>query len=185
MWPGEVAPSGTLELNGSSFDSEEYPQLYELLGTDVLPDFRGEFVRGWGHGRDVAGQSSRGILTAEDGSKVLGTVGVSATIYTPNTSMGSQFDSSGSETVGLGRNVGLGGSFAVPYGIIRPRNISVMFVIQAVPVFADTFEERVCLALEKIAEGVYHEEDAGEKKPLAKTIALLLAGLHINYPGGE
>lgn len=55
--------------------------------------------------------------------------------------------------------------------------------IWARPWVGDTFEEKVVTALEKIAEGVYHEEDVGEKKPLAKTIALLLAGLNINYAG--
>lgn len=43
---GAVAPDGYLLLDGSSFDSTQYPVLYSLLGTNVLPDARGKVLPG-------------------------------------------------------------------------------------------------------------------------------------------
>lgn len=37
---GTVAPNGYLLCDGSTFDTAKYPELYTLLGTNVLPDFR-------------------------------------------------------------------------------------------------------------------------------------------------
>ena len=39
-------PSGYLYCNGTSFVSSDYPELYALLGNNVLPDLRGYFLRG-------------------------------------------------------------------------------------------------------------------------------------------
>ena len=50
---GTTIPDGYFECNGATFDSNTYPKLYAALGTTVLPDLRGEFVRGWDHGRGV------------------------------------------------------------------------------------------------------------------------------------
>lgn len=38
-FPGNV-PNGYLLCDGSRFDKNKYPELYEYLGTDVLPDYR-------------------------------------------------------------------------------------------------------------------------------------------------
>ena len=46
MWPTASIPANYLELNGSTFDAVTYPDLYRALGSDKLPDFRGQFVRG-------------------------------------------------------------------------------------------------------------------------------------------
>ena len=46
------APIGWLELDGSTFDTSKYSELYSLLGTNELPDFRECVLVG-------AGQSSR------------------------------------------------------------------------------------------------------------------------------
>jgi hypothetical protein len=50
MWATGSLPANYLELNGSKFDAVTYPDLYRALGTDILPDFRGQFVRGAGPG---------------------------------------------------------------------------------------------------------------------------------------
>lgn len=64
MWGGQVAPVGWLECNGQS--TAAYPLLSQIVGAAV-PDLRGEFIRGWDHGRGVdAGRtvgSSQGDLT--------------------------------------------------------------------------------------------------------------------------
>lgn len=55
-WGGNVAPPGWLECNGQS--TAAYPQLAALVGA-IVPDLRGEFIRGWDHGRGV--DSGRGL----------------------------------------------------------------------------------------------------------------------------
>jgi microcystin-dependent protein len=50
MWGGQVAPIGWLECNGQS--TAAYPLLGQIVGAAV-PDLRGEFIRGWDHGRGV------------------------------------------------------------------------------------------------------------------------------------
>jgi len=50
MFLKSALPSGWLELDGSEFSADEYPQLAELLeGNLALPDFRGRVPRGHGY----------------------------------------------------------------------------------------------------------------------------------------
>lgn len=62
-YPGSTAPPGYLLVNGGSFDKTKYPQLGLLYPSGVLPDLRGEFIRGWDNGRNV--DSGRGILSTQ------------------------------------------------------------------------------------------------------------------------
>lgn len=52
-------PAGFLPCNGTSFDRTQYPSLYTLLGTDVLPDLRELVLVG-------AGQNTTYTITAHD-----------------------------------------------------------------------------------------------------------------------
>lgn len=52
-------PAGFLPCNGTSFDRAQYPALYTLLGTDVLPDLRELALVG-------AGQNTTCTITAHD-----------------------------------------------------------------------------------------------------------------------
>lgn len=61
-WPTETPPSGFIECNGASLVISAYPNLWAVLGTRYggdgvttfnLPDYRGEFLRGWDHGRGL------------------------------------------------------------------------------------------------------------------------------------
>lgn len=62
MWLMENAPNGYLECNGDTKLISAYPDLFAAISntfggdgvTDFkLPDFRGMFLRGWDHGRDL------------------------------------------------------------------------------------------------------------------------------------
>lgn len=66
IWPGETPPDGFLECDGSVLSRTTYAALYAVLGTKYgtgtgatanttfrLIDYRGEFIRGWDHGRGV------------------------------------------------------------------------------------------------------------------------------------
>ena len=69
-------PSGFLECDGSAVSRASYSRLFTAIGTTYgagdgsttfnVPDFRGEFIRGWDHGRGV--DSGRAIGTAQAGA---------------------------------------------------------------------------------------------------------------------
>ncbi len=64
-WPLPNVPAGYLACNGQSFNKSLYPQLAIAYPSGVLPDLRGEFIRGWDDGRGV--DSGRGILSWQEG----------------------------------------------------------------------------------------------------------------------
>ncbi|MBC8953463.1 phage tail protein [Xenorhabdus sp. PB62.4] len=45
-WPTETPPEGWVICNGEAFDKARYPQLALAYPSGVLPDLRGEFIRG-------------------------------------------------------------------------------------------------------------------------------------------
>ena len=59
-WPSATAPAGWLKYNGAAFDKARYPKLAAVYPNGVLPDLRGEFIRGWDDGRGV--DAGRGLL---------------------------------------------------------------------------------------------------------------------------
>ncbi|MDE9541123.1 tail fiber protein [Xenorhabdus bovienii] len=63
-WPTETAPEGWLICNGNSFDKVRYPKLALAYPSGVLPDLRGEFVRGWDNGRGI--DPGRSLLSSQN-----------------------------------------------------------------------------------------------------------------------
>jgi hypothetical protein len=74
---GSAVPSGYLEAAGQTLTIAAYPALYAALGgaaspygitstTFNLPDLRGQFVRGWDHGRGVDAGRTLGSTQADD-----------------------------------------------------------------------------------------------------------------------
>ncbi|MGI8473120.1 tail fiber protein [Pectobacterium brasiliense] len=62
-FPGAVAPAGWLKCNGQAFDKSLYPILASRYPSAVLPDLRGEFVRGWDDGRGA--DAGRALMSAQ------------------------------------------------------------------------------------------------------------------------
>ncbi|HFI7481169.1 TPA: tail fiber protein [Escherichia coli] len=52
-YPLATPPTGWLKCNGSTFNLSSYPALAAVFPSGVLPDLRGEFIRGWDDGRGV------------------------------------------------------------------------------------------------------------------------------------
>ena len=52
-YPLAAVPSGCLAFNGQSFNKTTYPILAQKYPSGVLPDLRGEFIRGWDNGRGI------------------------------------------------------------------------------------------------------------------------------------
>ncbi|OZS74070.1 hypothetical protein CHI95_13330 [Providencia rettgeri] len=61
--PQATAPAGYLICNGQSFNKITYPLLAKAYPTGVLPDLRGEFLRGLDAGRNV--DSGRAVLSLQ------------------------------------------------------------------------------------------------------------------------
>ena len=70
-WPSATIPAGWLECNGTAFDKNKYPLLAKAYPSGVLPDLRGQFIRGLdnGRGRDAG----RTLLSEQRASVVTGT----------------------------------------------------------------------------------------------------------------
>ncbi|MDX7990863.1 phage tail protein [Xenorhabdus sp. psl] len=68
-WPTETAPEGWFICNGEPFDKSKYPKLAIAYPSGVLPDLRGEFIRGWDNERGV--DSNRTMLSWQEGSYVV------------------------------------------------------------------------------------------------------------------
>lgn len=79
LWPTESLPSSLLLANGALLTISSYPNLYAVLGTRYggdgvnnfrLPDYRGQFIRGWDNGRgldpNAGSRSNRGDGTTGD-----------------------------------------------------------------------------------------------------------------------
>ena len=77
-YPIDDVPAHCLECNGAVISRETYPELFTVIGTTYgagdgattfkIPDLRGEFIRGWDHGRGLDGTLDRAIATIEEDS---------------------------------------------------------------------------------------------------------------------
>nr|WP_319931716.1 phage tail protein [Xenorhabdus sp. 12] len=62
-WPQDKPPTGYLICNGERFDKARYPKLALAYPSGILPDLRGEFIRGLDVGRNV--DSGRKVLSSQ------------------------------------------------------------------------------------------------------------------------
>lgn len=62
-WPQSTAPTGYLICNGQTFNKTTYPLLAMAYPSGVLPDLRGEFIRGLDAGRNV--DNGRTVLSSQ------------------------------------------------------------------------------------------------------------------------
>lgn len=126
MWGGTSAPTGWLECNGQS--TAGFPNLTAIYGTN-LPDLRGEFTRGWDHGRGV--DAGRTILS-QQGQDVQPHTHTPPSGYqyvtTPFTGDG-EIDGSGSTGSGE-RNASAPASAVNAGAETRPRNVALMFIVK-------------------------------------------------------
>ncbi|MDF2792530.1 MAG: phage-related tail fiber protein-like protein [Pseudomonas orientalis] len=148
----KVAP-GFLELDGSVKSIAVYPDLAAFLGTAFnkgdegagnfrLPESRGEFLRGWDHGRGVdagraVGSWQKGTMVAADttgSGDGLVVVGLGATAATPIASFGADpiavADYPG-QVVVIGSTASAQPSTNAIVGSARPRNLAVVWCIKA------------------------------------------------------
>jgi len=143
-WPTATAPTGWLECDGSAVSRTTYADLFAVIGEDYgngngsttfnLPDFRGEFLRGWDNGAgndpDSGSRTDRGDGTTGDNVGTKQDYEVQS--HTHPTNFGS--DSGGNDnyftTVGV-NNAGSSSTNASGGNETRPRNVYVMWIIKA------------------------------------------------------
>ena len=148
-FPKSAVPPGFLEVNGSVQSIATYPDLFAYLGTAFntggegagnfrLPESRGEFLRGWDHGRGIDAGRALGSYQTDTLQNITGAISAGN-----NTQLGSSVS---------GAYIGVGGAVNQPTGATvggitsytfdasrvartstetRPRNLAVMWCIKA------------------------------------------------------
>ena len=136
-YPLSTVPTGCLAMNGQRFDTRRYPKLAQKYPSGVLPDLRGEFIRGWDNGRGV--DAGRALLS-EQGDAIRNITAYARTFTAEgdNTSSGaikvSDFKTSGraAGSGGRGLQFDFDASRVVPTANeVRPRNIAFHYICLA------------------------------------------------------
>lgn len=137
-YPLAAVPSGCLAFNGQTFNKTTYPILAQKYPSGVLPDLRGEFIRGWDNGRGV--DSGRGLLSAQ-GDAIRNITGSIQVYYNDiqggNTATGA-FYNSGRTRSGVGNGVSNNGQLNLDVSRVvptasenRPRSIAFQYICLA------------------------------------------------------
>lgn len=145
---GGTPPTGYLECDGSAVSRVSYAALFAVLGTTYsqtadaadkfrVPDLRGEFIRGWDHGRNADKDRARG--STQKATRVY------RRNYFPDGWQGAMYDRDhrasadidGAIEVISGGTTGRSNSAELNVtggkldGVrVRPRNVAMMFVIK-------------------------------------------------------
>ncbi|WP_272515523.1 MULTISPECIES: phage tail-collar fiber domain-containing protein [unclassified Providencia] len=121
-WPQATAPSGFLVCNGQSFNKITYQLLAKAYPTGVLPDLRGEFLRGLDAGRGI--DSGRAVLSAQGDA-----------FRAHNHSVIGEDSGSGTEYFGRGngsrRSITKDAMNLEGGTETRPRNIAFLYIVRA------------------------------------------------------
>ncbi|EOL9020154.1 phage tail protein [Cronobacter dublinensis] len=139
-WPLPNAPEGWLKYNGAPFDKARYPKLALIYPGGVLPDMRGEFLRGWDDGRGV--DAGRGLLTAQ-GDAIRDITGTTNNLYNSSgagaVSGAFTYQNGADDVLSSGSAAGVRrgnylfkASNVVPVaGENRPRNVAFNYIVRA------------------------------------------------------
>lgn len=156
----DVPPTRWLECDGSAISRASYAALFSVIGTTYgngdgattfnLPDFRGEFLRGWDNGRGVDtgrafGTFQKGTLNAIDtglldGSAIWALSTLETTVAAALTDVGlDDYSAAGdypntrlTNNVANAQSIFLKGAAGTQgtSGVTRPRNVALMFCIR-------------------------------------------------------
>lgn len=138
-WPQATPPGGWLKCNGATFDKAKYPKLATAYPSGVLPDLRGEFLRGWDDGRGV--DVGRQILTAQGDAirNITGSIPSAAPYGFEQDATGVLYATQGFVHGGgslaqqsAGYGIGFNASLVVPTASEnRPRNVAFNYIVRA------------------------------------------------------
>ena len=121
-WPQSISPAGFLVCNGQSFNKTTYLLLAKAYPSGVLPDLRGEFIRGLDSGRNI--DAGRIILSSQ-----------SDEFKSHNHSVIAEDAGSGTAYFGRGngsrRSIGKDAMNLEGGNETRPRNIAFLYIVRA------------------------------------------------------
>lgn len=108
-WPTDTPPSGYIVMQGQAFDKTAYPKLAAAYPSGVLPDMRGQTIKGKpASGRDVLSTESDGVKShthsASTASVDLGSKTTSSFDYGTKTSSSFDYGTKTSNTTGNHRH---------------------------------------------------------------------------------
>lgn len=144
MHAANTAPTGWLECDGAAVSRTTYAALFAVIGTTWgtgdgsttfnVPDLRGEFVRGWDHGKGTdtgrAFASSQAVQTNRP-TQMRSGVDAAAdfdAVTIPESGESPEFDTGGTALVGAAtRTLAL----TMSGSETRPRNVALMFIIKS------------------------------------------------------
>lgn len=117
---GFAAPIGWLECNGQS--TTGYPALTAVVGLNV-PDLRGEFIRGWSHGRSGVDEA-RALLSFQEATAIgaIDSYGVTTTFSNDDGTY------AGANATSVNGSTGSDASQVMHK--VRPRNVALMYIIK-------------------------------------------------------
>lgn len=129
---GAAAPAGYLECDGAVVSRATYAALFAAIGEEFntggeagdqfrLPDLRGEFVRGWDHGRGIDAGRELGSAQADELKAHAHSIPANSDQETGN---GFVEDANGTGTARSTNTGSTGGAET------RPRNVALMYVIK-------------------------------------------------------
>ncbi|WP_410756443.1 phage tail protein [Citrobacter youngae] len=129
-WPLPNAPQGWLKYNGAPFDKIMFPKLGAIYPSGILPDLRGEFIRGWDDGRGV--DSGRTLLSEQVASSIGRFVSGTSTTGVVGTTV---YDLDGT-TPGDANWAGVATGMTTKTiqqqrDAVRPRNIAFNYIVRA------------------------------------------------------
>ncbi len=136
-WPSATPPTGWLKCNGSSFSLTSYPALAAVFPSGVLPDLRGEFIRGWDDGRLV--DTGRAVMSSQSARvgyikfdlSVYGIPPGTGTLNLTNDILITGQDVNGSSLLLDNSDArAIGDMYVVPADT-RPRNIAFNYIVRA------------------------------------------------------
>ncbi|EFD0459880.1 TPA: phage tail protein [Escherichia coli] len=138
-WPLPNPPQGWLKYNGAPFDKNIYPKLGAVYPAGVLPDLRGEFIRGWDDGRGVdagriilaqQGDAIRNITGFVSGSSGVSFDSFSGAFYDSGVRSGRRPEST--TIVDMNDDFAFDASRVVPTANEnRPRNLAFNYIVRA------------------------------------------------------
>ena len=140
-WPADTAPAGWFKCNGAAFSTITYPKLALVYPNGVLPDLRGEFIRGWDDGRGA--DPARGILSKQKATLVGGKDDDNANSNISFLSNGQSIDY-GSDPILFSNYPGaillysnntssasFTGASTNSFSVTRPRNVAFNYIVRA------------------------------------------------------
>ncbi|CCW31085.1 Putative protein StfE (modular protein) [Xenorhabdus nematophila F1] len=126
-WPHANPPAGYIECKGQYFDASKCPRLAEAYPSGVLPDLRGEFIRGLDAGRGI--DPGRNVRSVQRGQSPFSAFsGYHETSWNNGRRIKSGF------WLNIGTNKS--GSFEVLQQVesereTRPRNVAFLYIVRA------------------------------------------------------